>query len=155
MILSKASKFLFYLLLFTFLGRLSAQNTETAAMSVVKTADDPELQWGPCPPFMPDGCNIAVLQGDPSKTNADIFFKVPANTDIPDHWHNSAERMVLISGELEVTYEGETAQTLTAGSYAYGPPEKPHTARCGDAGPCILFIAFVEPVDAIPTSEKD
>jgi len=119
-------------------------------ISLVKTAQDPDLQWSPCPPFMPKGCVIAALHGDPSKENLDIFFKVPANSTIPDHWHNSAERMILIGGELEVTYEGEKPQTLKAGSYAYGPSKKSHSAKCRNAGPCILFVAFEEPLDAIP-----
>ncbi len=140
--------------LFGLLGGVSAQNAENTTMAVVRTANDPQLQWGPCPTFMPEGCEIAVLHGDPSMSNADVFFKVPANTDIPDHWHHSAERMVLISGEMLVSYKGEATQTLTAGTYAYGPPEKPHTARCADAGPCILFIAFEGPVDAIETAKK-
>ena len=87
---------------------LSAQNTEVnkIELTLVKTAEDADLQWGPCPPFMPNGCSIAILHGDPSKKNLDVFFKVAANSDIPNHWHNSAERMILISGKLEVTYKG-------------------------------------------------
>ncbi len=119
-------------------------------LSVVRTADDTDLNWGPCPPFMPGGCSIAVLHGNPAEINSDILFKVEPNSDIPNHRHTSAERMILVSGEMVVTYEGEQPQTLKAGSFAYGPPQKPHTARCGDAGPCILYIAFTEPLDAIP-----
>ena len=131
---------------------LSAQTTgaNKEELPLVKTAQDADLKWGPCPPFMPNGCEIAVLHGDPSKNNSDIFLKVDANSEIPNHWHNSAERMILISGELEVTYSGGKPQTLKVGSYAYGPAKIPHTAKCGDAGPCILFIAFEEPLDAFP-----
>lgn len=131
---------------------LSAQTTgaNNAELPLVKTAQDADLKWGPCPPFMPDGCEIAILHGDPGKNNSDIFFKVDANSEVPNHWHNSAERMILVSGELEVTYTGEKPQILKVGSYAYGPAKKPHTAKCGDAGPCILFIAFEEPLDAFP-----
>ena len=116
--------------------------------SVVKTINDTDLQWGPCPPFMPDGCNIAVLHGDPAKPNVDVLFKVEANSVIPNHWNNSPERMILLSGELEVTYKDETTQVMKVGSYAYGPSKKPHIAKCGDVGPCVIFIAFEEPVDA-------
>ena len=28
--------------------------------------------------------------------------------------------------------------------------KKAHSAKCADAGPCILFIAFEEPLDAFP-----
>jgi hypothetical protein len=33
--------------------------------------------------------------------------------------------------------------------YAYGPAKLAHKAVCGNAGPCVLFIAFEAPVDAI------
>lgn len=85
----------------TFYGQLG-EGIETE-MSVVKTEKDADLPWDPCPSFMPEGCNIAVLHGNPAKPNLDVFFKVPTNYDIPNHWHTSAERMVLISGELQVT----------------------------------------------------
>lgn len=113
------------------------------------THADAGLKWGPCPEFMPEGCGIAVLHGDPSKDNADVFFRVPAGAFIPMHWHTSAERMVLVSGRLEVTYAGEKPVVLEAGTYAYGPPKKPHEATCGKGAPCVLFIAFESPVDAV------
>lgn len=120
-------------------------------LPLARTAKDPELKWGPCPPFLPKGCEIAVLQGDPARNNADIFFKVPANSVIPRHWHTSAERMVLVSGELHVTYDGHKTAVLKPGTYAYGPAKLPHKAECKKAGPCVLFIAFVSPVDAVPS----
>jgi quercetin dioxygenase-like cupin family protein len=145
-------KIVFFALVMFLTMTVSAQNTEVieTELSLVKTVEDADLKWGPCPPFMPNGCSIAILHGDPSKENLDVFFKVPANSNIPNHWHNSAERMILVSGELEVKYQGEKPRTLKVGSYAYGPAKKPHTAKCGNAGPCILFIAFEEPLDAIP-----
>ncbi len=115
------------------------------------TAQDSRLKWGPCPPFLPKGCEIAVLHGDPAKRNADIFFKVPAHAVIPRHWHTSAERMVLVSGELHVTYDGRKPVVLMPGTYAYGPAKAPHKAECKSASPCILFIAFESPVDAVPS----
>jgi quercetin dioxygenase-like cupin family protein len=114
------------------------------------TVQDANLKWGPCPPFLPKGCGIAVLHGDPAQRNVDIFFKVPANASIPRHWHTSAERMVLVSGELHVTYDGHKTAVLKPGTYAYGPAKLPHTAECKNAGPCVLFIAFESPLDAIP-----
>ena len=115
------------------------------------TFKDAQLKWGPCPPFIPKGCEIAVLHGDPAKQNADIFFKVPANFTIPRHWHNSAERMVLVSGELHVTYDGQKTAVLKPGNYAYGPAKLAHKATCAKGNPCVLFIAFESPVDALPT----
>jgi quercetin dioxygenase-like cupin family protein len=112
------------------------------------TFKDAHLKWGPCPAFMPKGCEIAVLHGDPASDNADVFFKIPASAQIPSHAHTSAERMVLVSGELKVTYDGREPVTLKPGMYAYGPPKLAHKASCASADPCVLFIAFNSPVDA-------
>lgn len=118
--------------------------------AVTQTANDARLQWGPCPPFLPAGCGIAVLHGDPAKDNLDVFFKVPAKSTIPLHWHTSAERMLLVAGELHVTYEGQKSAVLKPGTYAYGPAKKPHKGFCASTVPCILFIAFESPLDAVP-----
>lgn len=126
-------------------------NVET---SIAITADDASLIWNPAPEFFP-GCSFTILHGDISKPNLDFFFKVNSNTEIINHTHNSAERMVLISGEMEVQYEGEKPQILKSGTYAYGPAKKPHQAKCLDKGECILFIAMVEPFSAEPIMKKD
>jgi quercetin dioxygenase-like cupin family protein len=121
--------------------------------SIAKTFKDKDLQWGPCPPFLPEGCGIAVLHGDPAKPNVDVFFKVPGGSNIAPHTHTSAERMVLVSGELTVKYDGEKPVTLKKGSYAYGPAKKPHEATCAKGEPCVLFIAFESPLDAVEYKE--
>lgn len=118
--------------------------------ALAKAVDDPALQWGPCPPGLPGGCTLTVLHGDPAKPNADIFLKLPAKSTIAEHTHTSAERMILVSGELRVSYKGQPEATLKAGSYAYGPAKVPHSANCVSATPCVLFIAFEQPVDLIP-----
>lgn len=117
--------------------------------------DDPDLAWGPCPEFMPEGCGIAVLQGDPAQHNADIFFRLRGNTTAPYHWHTSAERMVLISGELHVDYDGQDPVVMRPGTYAYGPARLPHVAACRSEEDCVLFIAFEEAVDAVPGAPED
>ena len=121
-----------------------------AEPAISRTAGDAALAWGACPDFLPAGCAIAVLHGDPSQPNADVFFKVPARSEIPLHSHTSAERMVLVAGELEVTYQGQAPVRLAPGAYAYGPPGRPHGGRCVSDVPCILFIAFETAVDAVP-----
>ena len=133
------------------MAQMSGDNSEEN--SVRKSFKDKSLEWGACPSFMPEGCNIAVLHGDPSKANADVLFKVNGKSFIPNHWHNSHERMVLLTGKMEVTYQGEATQTMNVGDYAYGPAKKKHTARCVSKNPCILYIGFGEPVDAFATQE--
>jgi quercetin dioxygenase-like cupin family protein len=132
------------------LGPLAMAQVPTPDEAVTRAAGEAALQWGACPSFLPEGCGIAVLHGDPAKDNADVFFKVPGKSTLPLHWHTSAERMVLVAGKLELTYEGQAQVTLEPGHYAYGPAKLPHSGTCVSAEPCILFIAFESPVDAVP-----
>jgi len=101
---------------------------------------------------MPAGCGLGVLHGDPAKANADVFLKVPAHAAIPEHWHTSAERIVLIAGEMSVHYKGQAQVVLKPGMYAYGPAKLPHSATCATSASCVLFVAFESAVDAFPTA---
>jgi quercetin dioxygenase-like cupin family protein len=130
-------------------ARAQAGVTEKA---FIRTPDDAAVVWGPCPAFLPKGCGLAVLHGDPAKQNADVLLKVPGGSVLAHHKHTSPERIVLISGEMTVRYDGQQAVRLRPGTYAYGPAELPHVATCLSKEPCVLFIAFIEPVDAIPVA---
>jgi len=131
-------------------GSLAIAQTPAPEQALTKSASDADLKWVPCPPFFPKGCSFSVLHGDPSKDNFDIFFKVPAKSTVPLHWHTSAERMVLVAGKMQVTYEGQAMAVMKPGTYAYGPAKRPHKAFCASKVPCILFIAFETPLDAVP-----
>ncbi len=121
----------------------------TGEQAISRTHKDPQLKWSPCPPIFPKGCEVTVLRGDPANGPSDVFLRTPANYRLPPHWHTSPEHMILVSGELHVTYEGQKPAVLRAGSYAYGPAKAKHEARCAKAGPCVLFIAFESPIDAV------
>ncbi|MGB5321658.1 cupin domain-containing protein [Lutimonas sp.] len=152
--LSKFKSSVILLALFSIsLAQAQMSNADVSEDSVVRSFEDPSLEWGACPPFMPEGCNIAVLHGDPSKSDVDVLFKVNGKSSIPNHWHNSHERMVLLTGKMQVTYTGESTQTMNVGDYAFGPAKKPHTAKCISKDPCILFIGFGEPLDAFAIEE--
>jgi len=144
------------LLTLLMLGQIGAvAHAQDREPALAWSADDAQLQWGPCPPFLPVGCGIAVLHGDPAKDNVDVFLRVPAKSILPLHWHTSAERMILVAGELHVTYEGQKTTVLKSGSYAYGPAKVPHQATCTSTVPCVLFIAFESPLDAVPVAKPN
>src|SRR5262245_17705904 len=66
-------------------------------------ADPKEANWGPAPPMLPPGAQIAVLAGDPTKPTAyAVRLKFPANYAIPAHSHPTDENVVVVSGA--VTY---------------------------------------------------
>ena len=46
-------------------------------------------------------------------------------------------------------YHGADETTLRPGTYAYGPAGLAHRAACVSDEPCVLFIAFNGPVDAM------
>lgn len=79
---------------------------------------------------------------------------MPGKSILPLHLHTSAERMVLVAGKLEVTYDGQKTVILKPGTYAYGPAKLPHKAVCASTAPCVLFIAFESPLDAVPVETK-
>lgn len=115
--------------------------------------EDPSLEWGPCGDFIPAECQATILRLGPEGRNSDVLYRIPANMELPAHWHTSAERMILISGEFHVDYDGYDPLVMRSGSYAWGPPQVPHTARCGDQGTCLLFVAFEEPPDGFPVED--
>jgi quercetin dioxygenase-like cupin family protein len=121
-------------------------NVPSAPLAVDVTA--PSVAWGGCPPIFTGACSMTVLQGDPAKPNSDVVLKVGPGNTLPRHKHSSAERMVLLSGTLQVTYDGSPTVTLKSGHYAYGPANLPHVATCKSKASCTLFIAFEGPVDA-------
>lgn len=121
-----------------------APPAEPAIAVSTKGAD---VKWGPCPSPLPKGCQLAVLHGDPAQPNADVLLKLPGKSSVPKHTHTSAERIILMSGTVQATYDGQPMAVLKPGMYAYGPAGKPHTAACVSSAPCVLFIAFEQPVD--------
>ena len=128
--------------------------SEMSTKALAIPATDSSIKWGACPDFLPKGCGLGVLNGDPAKPNADLFFRLMPGSDLPHHYHTSAERMVLVSGELNITYDGQEPVVLKPGMYAYGPAKLGHEGKCADGpDPCVLFIAFEGPVDAIQSNK--
>ena len=94
-----------------------------------------EAQWGPAPPMLPAGAQIAVLAGDPTKAVAyTIRLKFPAHYTIPAHSHPTDENVVVVSGALsfgmgDKVLKGAAAnKTLTIGGYALMPADMNHFA---------------------------
>ena len=71
-----------------------------------------EINWQPCPPNLPDGCEIAVLEGSPK--SADLFtvrFKISGDFYMPPHTHPKDERATIIEGKAYVAFgEGATRE---------------------------------------------
>ena len=64
------------------------------------TAD--ELKWSDVP-SLPPGAKIAVIEGPLNEAVPFTFrLKLPANYQIPAHWHPAVERVTVLSGAFHM-----------------------------------------------------
>lgn len=131
-----------------------AEAKDKAAGLVTTAPNNPALQWGPCPPIFAKGCEVAVLSGNPAKGASDVFLRTPPNFDLPPHFHHSPEHVVLVQGKFSVTFEGGRRAEVSQGAYTLIPGGVPHSARCEEGDPCVIFIGFEKPVDAMLKGAK-
>jgi quercetin dioxygenase-like cupin family protein len=62
-----------------------------------------DAKWGPAPPMLPKGVQIAVLSGDPGKSAPFVVrLKLPANTKVPAHHHPTPENITVLSGKFHL-----------------------------------------------------
>jgi quercetin dioxygenase-like cupin family protein len=90
-------------------------------------------KWGPAPPMLPPGAQIAVLAGDPTKTGPyTVRLKFPANYDIPAHSHPTDENVAVVSGALFAgmgsKLDRKSGGSLTVGGFALMPAGMNHFA---------------------------
>jgi hypothetical protein len=117
--------------------------------AITRTADDPGLAWGACP-----SCPRAVarpLHGDPAQPNVDILL-LPAGTTAAPLAHLGRANMP--SPASSTSLRGQETGVMKAGTYAYGPAKRPHQGRCASEVPCVLFVAFEQPLDAVPVASE-
>jgi quercetin dioxygenase-like cupin family protein len=92
-----------------------------------------EMKWGPAPPVLPAGAQIAVLSGDPGGTGlVTVRLKLPPGYVIPPHWHPTDEHVTVISGALGLgmgdKVDRRSSKMLTAGGYGIAPADMHHFA---------------------------
>lgn len=90
-----------------------------------------EIKWGPVPPVLPAGAELAVLAGDPASTGEVVLrLKMPPGYRIPPHWHPTDEHVTVISGALAFgmgdKLDKKHSKMLTAGGYALAPAHMNH-----------------------------
>jgi quercetin dioxygenase-like cupin family protein len=127
-----------------------------------------EAQWGPAPPLLPAGAQIAVLAGDPTKpVPYAIRLKFPANYAIPAHSHPTDEHVVVTSGTLtfgmgdKLTKGAAGNKTLATGGFALMPANMNHFAYTTARETTIVLYGqgpvefkYVNPADDPRTANK-
>lgn len=124
-----------------------------------------QIEWAAAPDFVPEGAQIAVLSGDPSKDGLYVVrLKMPAGYQIPAHNHPTAEMVTVISGDFHLGMGDRLDEAkgllLTAGDYAEAPAKMNHYAWASSPtvvqvhGQGPFAITYVDPADDPRTKAK-
>ncbi|MDQ2975478.1 MAG: cupin domain-containing protein [Acidobacteriota bacterium] len=119
------------------------------AAHVLVTPD--QVKWGPGPPSLAPGAQLAVLEGDPSKPGVPfaVRAKFPDGYRVPPHWHPTDERVVVLEGSLGVgvgnKFDESAGHKLPVGSYASMPKGLRHYAWA--IGETVVQISGVGPFE--------
>jgi len=140
--------------------------TFTAQPSPGQNAFTPDqVKYGPAPPFLSAGAQLAVLEGDPMATSGDytVRLKMPDGYKIAPHTHPLRENVTVLSGTLKVgmgdQFDASKMMNFAAGSFAYLDPSMHHyAAASGETviqihGMSPLKINYINPADD-PSAKK-
>jgi quercetin dioxygenase-like cupin family protein len=129
---------------------LSLAALVAAQPSLAQNAFTPDqVKFGPAPPFLAPGAQLAVLEGDPMASSGDftIRLKMPDGYRIAPHSHPNRENVSVISGTLKVgmgdQFDAGKMMTFPAGSFAYMDPSMHHYASA--SGETVVQIHGMSP----------
>ena len=121
------------------------------AASMEKNAFTPDaIEYGPAPPFVPAGAQLAILEGNPLASSGDytIRMKMPDGYRVAPHWHPQRENVTVLSGTLKVgmgdRFDASSMASFPAGSFAYLDPDMHHYAMA--QGQVVIQIHGTAPV---------
>lgn len=109
-----------------------------------------QVKWGPVPPFIAAGAQLAVLEGDPTASSGDftVRLKMPAGYKIAPHWHPKRENVTVIAGNFKVgmgdKFDESKMTSFGPGSFAYLDPDMHHYAMSD--GPSIVQVHGMSPL---------
>ena len=127
------------------------------AKHVMFTPD--QLKWGPAPPSLPPGAQMAVLSGDPAVKGQPFVVRAKFSDGyrVPPHWHPTDENVTVLSGTFMMAtgdkVDAAAMQPLTAGSYSkisanvhhYAMAKGETTIQVHGIGP--FMVTYVNPND--------
>jgi len=109
-----------------------------------------QVKYGPAPPFLAAGAQLAVLEGDPMAASGDftVRLKMPDGYRIAPHTHPSRENVTVLSGTLKVgmgdQFDVSKMMSFGAGSFAYLDPSMHHYAAA--SGETVIQIHGMSPL---------
>jgi quercetin dioxygenase-like cupin family protein len=124
---------------------------------IMMTSND--VKWGPAPPSLPPGAQMALIEGDPSKPGGSyvIRAKLPDGYKISPHWHPVAENVTVLEGSFYMgmgdKFDQAAARELTPGGFASMPKGARHFAWA--KGETIIQVHGVGPFEIIYVNPND
>jgi len=128
------------------------------AVAFAQLQSPADAKWGPAPPMLPPGAEIAVLSGDPGKAAPyTVCLRFPANYKIAAHSHPTDENVVVTSGEFYIGMGNKLdpagGKPISVGGYAMAPQGMVHYAYTKAATTIVLYgvgpveFKYVDPND--------
>jgi mannose-6-phosphate isomerase-like protein (cupin superfamily) len=109
-----------------------------------------QVKYGPAPPSLPPGAQLAVLEGDPMAASGDftVRLKMPDGYKIAPHTHPNRENVTVLSGTIKVgmgdQFDASKMMSFGAGSFAYLDPTMHHYAA--SSGETVIQIHGMSPL---------
>jgi uncharacterized RmlC-like cupin family protein len=117
------------------------------------------IKYGPVPPFLQPGAQLAVLEGDPMAATGDftIRLKMPSGYKVAPHTHPHRENVTVLSGTLKVgmgdKFDESQMMSFGADSFAYLDPNMHHYAMA--SGETVIQIHGMSPAQFIYINPDD
>ena len=91
-----------------------------------------EIAWKACPPHLPAGCEVAVLEGNPQGSGMfTVRFRLTDDFVMPAHTHPKDERVTVLKGRMAVGFgvgaTREDAREFEPGDYYVNARGAVHT----------------------------
>jgi mannose-6-phosphate isomerase-like protein (cupin superfamily) len=109
-----------------------------------------QVKYGPAPPSLPAGAELAVLEGDPMGSTGDftVRLKMPDGYKMAPHTHPHRENVTVLSGSLKVgmgdQYDDSKMTSFGTGSFLFVDPTMHHYA--GASGETVIQIHGASPL---------
>jgi len=117
-----------------------------------------KLRWGPAPDVLHSGAQLAVVEGDPTKSGPyTMRLKMPLGYKIAPHHHARREHVTVMSGDFKVgmgdKFDESRMNWFSAGSFAWLDPAVHHYAMAESGSTIQLHgmgpweIIYINPSD--------
>lgn len=117
-----------------------------------------DLKWGPAPPSLPAGAQLAVLSGDPAKPGLfTMRIKFPAGFTVQPHHHPADELVTVIEGDFALgmgdKFDRESMTPMKPGGYAVAAKAMNHYVTSTGGG--IVQVTSNGPFEIVYANPAD